>query len=175
MNWQAFSESAPVLARLGRERFERTGLVMLGTNRKNGYPRITPIEWSLFEGELLLGGMWQSKKMLDLVRDPRCVLHSTTSDKNGTEGDFKLYGEARDCPDPEFRERYGQHIFEQIGWRPEEPYHLFAVDIREAALLQFGEATAAMAEQVQRDPAVRAEVHHDDPAGPGHLVAHWKA
>jgi hypothetical protein len=32
--------------------------------------------------------MWQSWKALDLVRDPRCTVHSTISDRHTTEGEF---------------------------------------------------------------------------------------
>jgi len=88
--WSQFETDCPDLARLARERFGATDLVMLGTLRKNGWPRITPIEYTIWEGELVLGGMWQSRKMLDLLRDPRCAIHSTTTNKNGQEGDVKL-------------------------------------------------------------------------------------
>ena len=64
---------------------------MVGTLRANGWPRISPCEVDFVAGELLLGMMWQSPKARDLVRDERCVLHSCTSDRLGSEGDFKLY------------------------------------------------------------------------------------
>ena len=48
----------------------------------------------MFDGQLALGMMWRSMKALDLLRDPRCVVHSVVSDKDGTEGEFKVYGRA---------------------------------------------------------------------------------
>ncbi len=36
----------------------------------------------------------RSQKTHDLLRDARCVLHSSVSDINGSEGEFKLYGRA---------------------------------------------------------------------------------
>ena len=45
VNWQEFKANAPELAALGEERFERTGLVLLATLRKNGWPRISPVEF----------------------------------------------------------------------------------------------------------------------------------
>ena len=78
--------------------------------------------------------MWQSVKALDLLRDPRCTVHSTVSDRNGTEGEFKVYGRAVDVTDLTERARFARALFEKIGWRPEEPdYHLFSVDIESAA------------------------------------------
>ncbi len=82
--------------------------------------------------------MWQSKKALDLLREPRCLVHSIITDRSGKEGEFKLRGRARDIPDLGVREAYSKALFEKIGWRPEEPeWHLFAVDIEHAALLAF--------------------------------------
>jgi hypothetical protein len=46
MIWEEFKCDAQELAALGEERFERTGLVLLGTLRKDGWPRINPVEHS---------------------------------------------------------------------------------------------------------------------------------
>ena len=141
MKWQAFAADAPELSRLLLERFESTDLVMLGTLRKNGWPRISPIEYTIYEGELMLGGMWQSKKLLDLLRDPRCALHSTTANKDGQEGDAKLYGRATPLA-PAREEGYWQHIFDTTGWRAEGPAHVFTVDVTAAGYTIFdGEGT----------------------------------
>lgn len=134
--WHEFERQAPELAALAQERFDSTALVMLGTLRKNGWPRITPIEFTYFEGDFVIGGMWQSKKMLDLLRDPRCAIHSTTSDKSGQQGDAKLYGRALPMAD-ERVEPYWQHIYEKLNWRPGGPAHVFVVDITSAGYVQF--------------------------------------
>ena len=115
--WTEFEASSPELAALARERFDATELVMLGTLRKDGWPRITPIEYTIFEGDFVIGGMWQSKKMQDLERDARCSVHSTTTDKNGQQGDVKLFGRARGF-DAATEERYWQHIYDKMQWRP---------------------------------------------------------
>ncbi len=141
MQWDAFAVDAPELAQLILARFESTELLMLAPNRKNGWPRVSPIEYTVYEGELMLGGMWQSKKLLDLLRDPRCALHSTTSDKSGQQGDAKLYGRATPLA-PEREEGYWQHIFDTTGWRPDGPGHVFTVDVAAAAYVTFdGEGT----------------------------------
>ena len=44
MNWNDFKKAAPDLAKLGEERFESFGLVLVGTIRRNGWPRISPVE-----------------------------------------------------------------------------------------------------------------------------------
>ena len=80
MNWTEFSQAAPELARLFRERLEKTGLALIGTIRKDGTPRISPLEAEVFEDDLLLGMMWQSKKALDsaATRAASCTLSYRT-------------------------------------------------------------------------------------------------
>jgi hypothetical protein len=76
---------------------------------------------------------------LDLLRDPRCAVHSATSDKDGSEGDFKLYGTAEHVTDPARRERHCQVTQQEIGWRPgDDEFHVFSVDVEEVAYTRFG-------------------------------------
>jgi hypothetical protein len=144
VRWDEFADAAPELAALGIERFERTGVCLIGTLRADGSPRISPIEPYVVRGELLLGMMWQSRKARDLLRDPRIVVHSAVSNKDGSEGDFKLYGRVRDVDDPGMRAAYSDTLFERIDWRPEEPYHLFAVEVERAGFIQFAPERLAM-------------------------------
>jgi nitroimidazol reductase NimA-like FMN-containing flavoprotein (pyridoxamine 5'-phosphate oxidase superfamily) len=127
--WEEFVRADPTFGRLAQERIERDGLVLVGTLRRNGWPRISPVEPLIVDGQLYLGMMPQSKKALDLERDPRCVVHSTVSDKAGTEGDVKVYGRAVAVDAPDERERYCNALEARIGWRPEGDFHLFAVEI----------------------------------------------
>lgn len=134
MIWGEFKRNAPELAALGEERFDRTGLVLVATLRKNGWPRISPVEPLITDGHLYLGMMWQSRKALDLLRDSRCTVHGTISDRHGCEGEFKVYGRAVEIMDLETRRRYSEALYEKIGFKPEEPeYHLFSIDIDSAA------------------------------------------
>ena len=85
----------------------------------------------IVDGRLYLGMMWQSRKALDLRRDPRCVVHSIVTTSAGDEGDVKVYGRVRESTDPDERERYATALFARIGWRPSGHFHLFAVGIEE--------------------------------------------
>ena len=138
MIWDEFAAAAPELAAAGAERFEHTGLALVGTLRKDGWPRISPVEPYIVGGDLMLGMMWRSRKALDLLRDPRVVVHSATSSREGTDGDFKLYGRAVDVQDPETRRQYADAVEAKIHWRPQDPYHLFSVEIESAAFVVFG-------------------------------------
>jgi hypothetical protein len=151
MRWIDFAAACPELATLGEERLRRDELCLVGTLRKDGSPRISPTEPDFVDGDLMLGMMWQSHKALDLLRDPRCAIHSCVADRNGTEGDFKLYGRMVPVTDAATRERYRKTILARIGWEPEEPrYHLFAVDIDSAGFVIFGEGQYAAAWDLAR-------------------------
>ena len=136
-SWQQFAAQAPELAALGEAQFARTGLALVGTLRRDGWPRISPVEPLITGGQLYLGMMWRSVKALDLLRDSRCVVHSTVSNRDGTEGEFKVYGRAVEVNDPEERRRFGDAVFAAIGFRPEEPeFHCFAISIESVVFSQ---------------------------------------
>jgi hypothetical protein len=139
VNWTKLHEVAPELAELADQRFASAEFVMLGTLRKDGWPRISPIEYTIFDGEFTMGGIWQAKKALDLLRDPRCAIHSATTNKNGQEGDVKLYGRAMPLA-PEREEPYWQHVFESTGWRAKGPAHVFTFDVMSAGYVVFAES-----------------------------------
>jgi hypothetical protein len=139
VTWLQFQDEAAELAALGTEMFERTGLALVGTTRADGWPRISPLEPYLIDGDLYLGMMWQSRKALDLVRDARCVVHSAVSNKDGSDGELKVYGYARDVPEPARRTAYGDVLEKQIDWRPQEPFHLFSLDITQVGYCRFGD------------------------------------
>ena len=140
MRWRDFQRASPELAELGEKRLDAKGVLLLGTLRRNGFPRISPVEPLFRDGELELGMMWRSPKALDLLRDPRCVLHSTVTNRNGQEGDFKVYGRAVEITDPELRERYCEGVFAKIAWRPQEPeFHVFAIEVESVGYIVFGD------------------------------------
>ncbi|HEX3841036.1 MAG TPA: pyridoxamine 5'-phosphate oxidase family protein [Acidimicrobiales bacterium] len=134
-SWEEFVAGDPDLAAIAGRRMEAAGLVRVGTLRANGWPRISPVEPLVMDGNLYLGMMWRSRKALDLLREPRGVVHTLVTDKAGTEGDVKIYGRAVEVADPAERERYGVALEAPIGWRPSGDFHLFGVDITEVGYL----------------------------------------
>jgi Pyridoxamine 5'-phosphate oxidase len=138
VNWGWFVESAGILAVKGEELLRSTGLCLVGTIRADGWPRISPCEVILDEGELMLGMMWRSRKALDLLRDPRLVVHSAQCDPKASHGDFKVYGRAREIPD------------DGIDPTRPRPSHLFAVEIESAGYISFGRDREVMRWDVER-------------------------
>jgi hypothetical protein len=138
MRWDEFAGQCPDLAAMATDRFARDQLVMVGTIRRDGSPRISPCEVDITAGNLFLGMMWRSPKALDLLRDPRMVVHSVTCNREGTDGDIKLYGRAVAIDDPDLRTAYRTAIKTRIDWEPEEgTYHLFALDVMSGGYLRF--------------------------------------
>lgn len=132
MTWGELETAAPALARLGRERLDATGLALLGTLRRDGSPRISPVEPFLAGGELLFGAMSRSGKSRDLVRDNRCALHSVVCDPDNPHGELKLYGRAREVDDDELRNGVAGAWW--VG-RPREDARVFSLVVEQAAYI----------------------------------------
>lgn len=142
MRWDEFTRAAPELAERARERFTAEQIFLLGTLRPDGSPRISGVECDFVDGELMTGMIWRSTKAQDLLRDPRCTIHSLVPDKAHeaeNQGDIKLVARAVEVTDPARRRRYEDTIRIRIDWAPEEPYHCFAFDLERAGMVRFGD------------------------------------
>ncbi len=92
LDWRDVETGAPEIARPGAARLSAARIAMLGTLRRDGSPRISPVEPYLVSGRLLVGAMTWSAKAADLRRDRRYVLHSTVTGPDSGEGELKLHG-----------------------------------------------------------------------------------
>lgn len=162
MRWGDFARSAPELAQLGQAAFGEQNLCLVGTLRADGWPRISANEIYFVEGELMLGMMVDSRKSRDLVRDPRITVMTPQCDREAKRGDFKLYGTATNVADADLREGYGRTILAAIGWRPNEPYPLWSVEIESASYISFGERRQLLRWSAAR--GVERLRHPDQPA-----------
>jgi len=158
MNWAEFAEAASELARWGEERFKSTGLALVGTVRKDGLPRISPVEPLIVDGQLYLGMMWRSRKALDLLRDPRCLVQTVVCNRSDPAENLTLRGRAADVQDPAVIERYCQALYEAIDWRPEGQFHLFALEIESAAFIKYLENGDQQLKEWQLGSPVRERV-----------------
>jgi hypothetical protein len=146
VHWDAFETACPEIAETARTRFARDQLVMVGTLRADGSPRISPNEIDFGAGRVFVSMMWRSRKALDLLRDPRVVVHSVTTNRQGSDGDVKIYGRVVDEREPEVRAAFREAIKARMDWAPDEPdFHCFSLDIVSAAFIRFGKDPAAMA------------------------------
>jgi hypothetical protein len=137
MRWAQFERAEPEMASLARREFERQGIAIVGTIRRDGSPRLSHVDPCLLDGELLLGMMWRSRKARDLMRDPRVVIANAVCTNTGDERELSLRGRATAVEDPERRRRYVEAVAARTSWR-EPHFHLFAVDVEAASLVEYG-------------------------------------
>jgi hypothetical protein len=136
MHWSEFERAEPRLSRLGQDRLITPGVVLVATIRRDGTPRVSPVEPFLLDGDLWLSMMWQSTKARDLLRDPRILLHSVITSRDSAEGEFKVRGVARLESQPALRLRYAGAVADGLGCRPDfERCHLFAIDVSTVSYL----------------------------------------
>jgi hypothetical protein len=142
--WKEFSQEAPEIAGLAERRLVATGLMLLATLRRDGFPRISPVEpvlagdrLVLHDDKLWLGMMADSTKSRDLRRDGRCGLHTATADKQVSQGDVKLWGTATSVTDHTTLARFSDDIFESVGFRFEVgSFDAFGIDLLGASSVE---------------------------------------
>jgi hypothetical protein len=138
MRWSDIGSTQPGLARLAQERLIDPGVVLVATIRQDGTPRLGPVEPYVLAGELWLSMMWQSTKARDLLHDPRILVHSVITNRDGAEGEFKIRGTTRAEDDPAVQRRYADAVASSLGWNPQPGrFHLFAVNISRVTFITY--------------------------------------
>ncbi len=136
-DWNRFRTAAPELADLAQGAFERTGLGYLATLRRDGSPRISGIEPLFHDGLIWMGMMPDSRKALDLRRDPRMALHSANEDKEVTAGDARVSGRAHEQVTDEEIEAARRMFTEMTGQAPPPgPMNVFTVEVSEVVFVR---------------------------------------
>jgi hypothetical protein len=136
--WSELEAAAPELAATVRARLDAHTHKTIATLRRDGSPRISGTETTFADGELWIGSMWQSRKALDLQRDPRFALHSGSDDPPDWTGDAKLAGVVEEITDPERVRRINGEAGEA------GPSHLFRLDLREVSTVGLNESRNAL-------------------------------
>ncbi|MDP9239878.1 MAG: hypothetical protein M3O55_04460 [Actinomycetota bacterium] len=144
MRWAEIKERQPRLAALGQKRLIEPGVALIATIRRDGTPRLSPVEPFIMDGGLLLSMLWGSRKAADLIRDPRTLVHSIVTSRDGGAGEFKLRGSARAEESPDMQQRYADSVAASLGWRPTPGrFHLFRIDIDDVVFIRYDDATGA--------------------------------
>ncbi|MFF9565933.1 pyridoxamine 5'-phosphate oxidase family protein [Streptomyces sp. NPDC014685] len=125
-SWEEFHTAEPAFADAVHARFGQHKHHVLATLRKDGSPRVTGLEVDFRFGELWLGMMPNSRKALDLRRDPRFAVHANPGpDADMTDGDVRVSGHAVEVTDPGILARFVEEV------NPPQPFHLFRTRIQE--------------------------------------------
>ncbi len=138
MDWGGFGLAVPRLAERVRGEVERFGFVLLGTVRRDGTPRISPVEAHFVQQHLMLvmiAGTW---KVRDLERDSRVLLRTPVTNPATPECDLQLRGRVFGVDEP-LRTVTADSIQATSGWRPHETWRFFSVAIREASCIEWDE------------------------------------
>ncbi len=114
-------------------RLDLARVALLGTLRRDGSPRISPIGPYIAMGQLLIGAMAWSAKASDLRRDPRYVLHSVVTGPDSGEGELKLYGQAAEAAQ-DLRAAAADAWW--LGWAPEKAV-VFTLRIGQAVFIDW--------------------------------------
>jgi hypothetical protein len=131
MTWRELELAAHEIAEPGKARLDETRVALLATLRRDGSPRISPVEPFFAAGHLLFGAMAWTLKARDLERDARCTLHTAITGPNEGEPELKLYGRAIEADD-DLRAACPS------GWwtgQPHEAARVFTLSIEEAAFV----------------------------------------
>jgi hypothetical protein len=139
MRWTTFEARQPRLAELGRRRLLAPGVVLVATIRADGTPRVSAVEPWLMDGDLWLAMLWNSRKAHDLQRDPRLLVHSIVTSRDGGEGgEFKARGRAVAEEQPAVQRQYAGQVARELGWTPTPGrFHLFRLDIDTVSFLVY--------------------------------------
>jgi hypothetical protein len=142
MRWSEVDERQPRLAEAGRRRLIEPGVVLVVTIRRDGTPRLSPVEPFVLDGELWLSMMPGSTKARDLDRDPRVLVHSVITSRDGGEGEFKIRGTVRAETSADVHRRYADAVSKALGWHPVPgEFRLFAVQIDDISLVRYDDAS----------------------------------
>lgn len=117
---------------------ERPGLVLVVTIRRDGSPRLSPVEPFFWDGELWLALMWKSQKAADLRRDSRILVHSIVSNPREPEGEAKVRGRAILEEDPKRRATVCRAIGAALPWEPDPDWvEMFRVDVESVSRIHY--------------------------------------
>ncbi|WP_418956494.1 pyridoxamine 5'-phosphate oxidase family protein [Streptomyces tritici] len=126
MTWQEFERAEAEFAATVRERFGKYTHHVLATLRADGSPRLSGLEARFPLDELVLTMMPDSRKALDLRRDPRFSLLANPGE--GTEmggGDVRVSGRVAEVTDHETLSRFADALGAPL------PFHLFRLALTE--------------------------------------------
>jgi hypothetical protein len=142
--WADFERVAPDLAVQVRELIDRSGFVLVGTIRRDGTPRISPVEARVVQGHLMLVMIRGTHKARDLLRDSRLVLNTPVFDPADPGCELKLRGRAVAVENRDLLEATANAIEAGSGWRPPADWHFFSVEIEDVALMEWDRGALAM-------------------------------
>lgn len=142
MRWSDLQDQQPRLGAIAHDRLVAPGVLLVATVRRDGTPRLSPVEPFVLDGDLWLSMLLGSLKAADLLRDPRVLVHSIVTGPDGGEGEIKLRGTAEEVPDDARQRRYADAVAAALPWTPEVGrFHLFRVEVGDVTYVRYDNAS----------------------------------
>jgi hypothetical protein len=142
MRWSAIAASEPAFGAVVFDRLIRPGVLLTGTVRRDGSPRISGAEPLVMNGDLWLSMMRTSVKAMDLARDPRILLHSIVTGPEPA-AEVKVRGTVHAEDDHDVQRRYAAAVSAEIGWSPVVgEFTLFVVDVEDVTYIGYDPDTS---------------------------------
>jgi hypothetical protein len=144
MRWDDLQTQQPRLGALVHDRLIAPGVLLVVTVRRDGTPRLSPVEPFVLDGDLWLSMLQGSLKAADLHRDARILVHNIVTGPNGEAGEVKLRGAAVAVAvdDRDSQQRYADAVSAALPWSPEVGrFHLFRIELEDVTFLRYDNAT----------------------------------
>ncbi|MFI0470484.1 pyridoxamine 5'-phosphate oxidase family protein [Saccharopolyspora sp. 5N102] len=133
-----FKQAAPNLAERVRGEIGSFGFVLVGTVRRDGAPRISPVEAHFVQQQLMLVMIAGTQKVRDLDRDSRVLLRTPVTNPARPECDVQLRGHVVDVDESQ-REATTASVEATSGWRPRDTWRFFTVVVNAASCIEWSE------------------------------------
>jgi hypothetical protein len=137
--WSSFIAAAPELAADVRQTLERYGFAFVGTVRRDGSPRISPVEVHILGGQLFVVLIPHTAKAHDLDRDARVTLQTPISSASDPGVEVKLRGRALSVLDSDERASMAASVAATSGWQPGDQWRYCELLLSSVALLDWVE------------------------------------
>jgi hypothetical protein len=138
MRWEEFETAVPGLALTARSVIERFRFVYVGTVRRDGTARVSPVEAHLAAGHLMLVMIAGSWKARDVARDARVTLQSPVMDPSDPGVELKLRGRVVEVDEGQ-RAATANVVEAASGWRPQPSWRFLSVGLEAVAVLAWEE------------------------------------
>jgi hypothetical protein len=142
MRWSDLQDQQPRLGAIAHDRLVGPGVLLVATVRRDGTPRLSPVEPFVLDGDLWLSMLLGSLKAADLLRDPRVLVHSIVTGPDGGEGEIKVRGTAEQVSDEARQRHYADAVAAALPWTPGVGrFHLFRVEVDDVTYVRYDNAS----------------------------------
>jgi hypothetical protein len=132
VRWAEFAAQAEPLEAEVAHLVDQYRFALIGTIRRDGTPRISPVETHLVHGDLMLVMIPRTRKAADIKRDDRVAMQSPIVDAGNPGAEYKLRGRALIVKDADMREAAADVVESHSGWRPRPQWVFVAILLQEA-------------------------------------------